>query len=164
MKEERRCETEGTEWFRLSSAAGPSHGEILLHTSSRHSYRPNLYISADGRPSLTSLSCVQCLFLTQVLTTDGCCGVSEAWLIYSGFGWGLGTVLWKSSALSTVYFGSLVFWHSAEGQCPREPLNQRTAWEINPWFGHILDMLSAVRAGESLVCPLLGLLDKLWWI
>ncbi len=62
-----------------------------------------------------------------------------------------------------------LFWKSGflapcEGQCRGEPLNERTTWEIYSWFGHILDTLSIERAGESLVCPVLGLPDELCWI
>lgn len=107
---------------------------------------------------LTSLLCVQCLCLAQVLTTEGCCGVSEAWLIHSGSGWGLGlgTVLWKASSLSTVYFGSRfcgALWRSRQTGTIKSEHHR----EICSWFGHILDKISIGRAGESLVCPVLGL-------
>lgn len=74
----------------------------------------------------------------------------------SGFGWGLGALLWKPSSLSTVYFGSLVFWHSLKVNAEGEPLNKRTAWEMCCWFGYFGRAFSR-RERERLVLPTFGL-------
>lgn len=149
----KREETEGGEGFscRARPWGNTPPPPKPLCTGSRWSL--HLYIS------LTSSSCVLRLHLAQVLTTEGCCGVSEAWLIHSGFGWGLGALLWKPSSLSTVYFGRLVFWHSLKVNAEGEPLNKRTTWEMYCWFGYFGRAFSR-RERERLALPTFGLA---WW-
>lgn len=76
--------------------------------------------------------------------------------------WGVAHPLWVwlRSLLSLFHFVvetqchcHYLFWRSVflalfEGWCWWEPLNDRSAWEICSWFGHILDLLSLGRGGR----------------
>lgn len=76
MQEKKGGETEGRDRLREFSCR-----EILLFISSLNTTNKPLHAGSryyfSRLSSLTSLSCVQRLRLAQVVTTEGCCGVSE---------------------------------------------------------------------------------------
>lgn len=165
----------------VSSAAGPGHGEILCNSSAvkipppkplHAGYRqlgPSVaHFSLFNRWSAVFNKLVVC---PASLSSPG----FDHWGLLWCF-WGVTHPLWvwlRSGPGHCVVeiqrllhclswkFCSLAL---SEGQCRGEPLNERSTWEIYSQFGHMLDMLSVGRAEESLICPLLGLPDDLWWI
>ena len=144
-----RCETGG----RVQLQCRVMESRSVIHHNPVYDY----YMQVMDKVSLIFNKLAVC---PMSLPGSGFITVSVFWRCYSSMAlvgvWVMGTVLWKPPLfiLEVQFSGTL--WRSI----PRGTIKRETY----SGFGHISEVLSVGGAGESLVCPILGLPDELWWI